>query len=156
MLQKIRSRAQEERGFTLIELLVVILIIGILAAIAIPAFLNQRGKSQDAAAKEMARTGQTTEETYYTDNQAYGATAALQSLETSLNDTGAGKSVTSFTADNTTPAGGYTITVVSNSGVTYKVIRDGSGNISRTCQQGSATDPGGCKITDTVAKTGTW
>ena len=62
------SRAQEEKGFTLIELFVVILIIGILAAIAIPSFLNQKGKANDAAAKELARTSQTAAETYSTDH----------------------------------------------------------------------------------------
>src|SRR6188768_994228 len=75
MLHKLRSRAQDEKGFTLIELLVVILIIGILAAIALPAFLNQREKAQDSEAKSDARTAQTAMETYYTDNQKYtGAT----------------------------------------------------------------------------------
>ena len=69
MLHKLRSRVQDEKGFTLIELLVVILIIGILAAIALPAFLNQRGKAQDAEAKSAVRTAQTAMETFYTDEQ---------------------------------------------------------------------------------------
>src|SRR4051794_25096105 len=91
MLNKLRDRAGDEKGFTLIELLVVILIIGILAAIALPAFLNQRGKAQDTEAKSEARTMQTAEETYYTDEQKYTPTlSVLTAIEPAI---GSGKSV---------------------------------------------------------------
>src|SRR5689334_9812299 len=86
MINKLRARIQDEKGFTLIELLVVILIIGILAAIALPAFLNQRAKAQDSTAKSDVRTAQTAAETYYTDNQSYAnlTVAELTNIEPAL------------------------------------------------------------------------
>lgn len=72
MIARIRkSMDEKEQGFTLIELLVVIIIIGILAAIAIPVFLNQRQKGWDAAIKSDLKNAATAEETYLTDNGVY-------------------------------------------------------------------------------------
>ena len=63
---------EKDEGFTLIELLVVVIIIGILAAIAIPVFLNQRKKGYDAQAKSDIRNFATAQETYFTDANTYG------------------------------------------------------------------------------------
>jgi type IV pilus assembly protein PilA len=80
MIARIQKSIKEnEEGFTLIELLVVIIIIGILAAIAIPVFLNQRKKAVDASIKSDLRTTANEMETFYVDAQAYPTQAQIVS-----------------------------------------------------------------------------
>jgi type IV pilus assembly protein PilA len=76
-----RLNGDSEAGFTLIELLVVMLILGILAAIALPAFFNQKDKAGDAKAKEYAHSAQVAIETYSTDNNGSYAGATVSKLE---------------------------------------------------------------------------
>src|SRR5579872_805420 len=67
---------RQRKGFTLIELLIVVVIIGILAAIAIPKFANTKNKAYVTAAKSDLRNLVTAEEAYFSDSSAYTATLA--------------------------------------------------------------------------------
>jgi type IV pilus assembly protein PilA len=86
-IQNLRARVgarlsgEGEAGFTLIELLVVMLILGILAAIALPAFFNQKEKAGDAKAKEYVHSAQVAMETYSTENGGSYALATQEKLE---------------------------------------------------------------------------
>jgi type IV pilus assembly protein PilA len=143
MLHRLRQRLSNEDGFTLIELLVVILIIGILAAIAIPAFLSQTSKASDSAAKTQVGTLQTTMETYASEHNGSfeGATLkALQEIEPTLND----KS-TAIAQPVTATATGFTVKseAVGTKDV-YELIST-SGAVERKCTAGK----GGCSAAGT-------
>ncbi len=179
MLTRLRNRAVGQEGFTLIELLVVILIIGILAAVAIPAFLNQKGKAQDANVKTDVTTAQTAEETYSTNNGAgsYVAAAVGSSTLTSIEPTlgqamsssGTEKLAVTLAAPATTspvdPTGAtaapantvaYSIVATSPSKVIYYLTKFGDGGVARTCDTSSASNASGCSLNSGSTTLGTW
>lgn len=143
MVQKLRQRMGREEGFTLVELLVVMLILGLLAAIAIPSFFAQRDKARDADAKADARTAQTAVETYGTDHNGVFTgldAAALDDIESSLTDPVTDAELTAAPAG--TGAKGYTLTMTSDTGSTFTIARDGTtGIVAFSC---APTNQGGC------------
>jgi type IV pilus assembly protein PilA len=148
MLLKLRQRmARDESGFTLVELLVVMLILGLLIAVAIPTFFNQKQKANDADSKAMAHTAQTAIETYATDHQGsyVGADqAALTAIEGTVDTTVAVSGVS---------ATGYTITVTNpTTSHTFSIVRAG-GSFSFPCTPGGQ---GGCPDDATPGGAGDW
>jgi type IV pilus assembly protein PilA len=129
----VHLRIRDDEGFTLIELLVVILIIGILAAIALPSFLGQQQKAQDTDAKSNARSLVEHVESCYANTQDYTqcGIAALGATGLPLG-TGLGQAtVTSPDAQS------YTITAKSKSGGVFTIAKTGSTPTARTCSGGS-------------------
>jgi type IV pilus assembly protein PilA len=152
MLHRIRRRLSDDAGFTLIELLVVVLIVGILSAIAIPAFLSQTGKASDSAAKTQVGTLQTTIETWASENggsyvnakKESPTVAELDAIEPTLKDTSTAKILKGTGTEK-----GYELESESISSKNKFKLVDVEGSITRSCTTSSTTTPantgGGCK-----------
>src|ERR1700722_11654720 len=143
MMKRISAAGRAEDGFTVIELLVVVLIIGILAAIALPAFLNQKNKAIDASAKELAHSAQIAAESYATDHSgsyvglnAAGLAQYDATIQTSSTN---GPYVKSVTATAT----GYTVTTATATGSEQFSITRSNGLTTRSCTPSTGVQ-GGC------------
>jgi type IV pilus assembly protein PilA len=143
-----RLNGDSEGGFTLIELLVVMLILGILAAIALPAFFNQKGKANDAKAKETAHSAQVAMETCGTENSGSYENCTISKLE-AIEPTLTGAPVT-FGASPTSNT--YNIKVASTpTSQTFSIVRASTGSLTYPC---TAAGTGGCP--GSGGGTGSW
>jgi type IV pilus assembly protein PilA len=153
--KKLSNPLTDERGFTLIELLVVVLLMGILSAIALPAFLGQDLKGQDAVGKSNARYLVTHVESCNADSNDYTAcdtAAELGNTSLDVDTQGALPSAGGKVAVTSSTSNSYVVVAKSKSDNYFSIAKDSSGLTTRSCGPsmttagvGSGADKGGCK-----------
>lgn len=147
MSRSSRIRLRAEQGFTLIELLVVILIIGVLAAIAIPSFLSQKNKATDANAREVARSASQAAETYATDHSGSYTGIELKVLheyEPALQISAGANNAYLSVAQAEESGGGYAVTATAaTTGDTFTITKRANGDVTRTCKA-ETSNKNGC------------
>jgi len=149
------ARSNDESGFSFVELLVVILIIGVLAAVAVPSLLAQKSKAYDASAKELVHSAATTAETYATDHggEYKGMNAAeLQKYEPTLQSCSANPANACLKEGKEEEGGkGYiVVTKAASTGDEFTIKDKGNGEVIRTCVSGPSKT--GCS----GAPSGSW